>query len=238
MFEGKLENFKSLYGMKSMLDVFYFLLNDRNGDVYQSESEQHKNLLGKASHAKFICENTRLFKLVEDICSHQRICDSVFVPKALDQNVHTAVINWQCKNNGHVVNWTSSDELGKNFSVNYSSYLEQLCSGMSASQYERFCEFAEIGTVTQHFRDSAAITVSNVIGLITRQSVQNSLAEEISTSGEDGISIMTDARHYCRKNSYHTDHVALGTNTHKVINMQHITRDEERSTQKHEIVGC
>ena len=136
------------------------------------------------------------------------------------------------------MNWTSSDELGKNFSVNYSSYLGQLCSGMSASQYERFCEFVDIGTVTQHFRDSAAITVSNVIGLITRQSVQNALAEEISTSGVDDISIMTDARHHCRKNSYHTDHAALGTNTHKVINMQHITRDEERSTQKHETVGC
>ena len=114
MFEGKLENFKSLYGMKSIMDVFDFLLNDRNGDVYQSESEQHKNLLGKASHAKFICESTRLFKLVEDIFSHQRICDSVLVPKALDQNAHTSVINWQCEN-GHVVNWTSSDELGKNF---------------------------------------------------------------------------------------------------------------------------
>ena len=42
----------------------------------------------------------------------------------------------------------------------------QLCSGMSASQYERFCEFVDIGTVSQQFRDSAAITVSNVIGLI------------------------------------------------------------------------
>ena len=81
MFEGKLENFNSLCGMKSMMDVFDFLLNDRNGDVYQSESEQHKNLLGKASHAKFICENTRLFKLVEDICSHQRICENSFRQK-------------------------------------------------------------------------------------------------------------------------------------------------------------
>ena len=119
---------------------------------------------------------------------------------ALDQNAHTAVINLQCENR-HVMNLTISDELGKNFSVNYSSYLGQLCSGMSASQYERFCEFVEIGTVTQHFLDSAAITVFNVIGFITKQSVQNALAEEIanpgiSTSGEDGISIMTDARHH------------------------------------------
>ena len=136
------------------------------------------------------------------------------------------------------MNWISSSELGKNFSVNYSSYLGQLCSGMTAFQYERFCEFVDIGTVTKHFRQTAAVTVSNVIGLITRQSVQNALVEEIVTSGEDGISVMIDTRHHCRKNSYHTDHEALGTNTHKVINMQHITRDEERSTQGHETVGC
>ena len=109
---------------------------------------------------------------------------------------------------------------------------------MSASQYERFCEFLDIGTVTQHFCDSPTITVGNVIGLITRQSVQNALAKEISISGKDGISIMTDTRPHCRKNSYHTDHVALGAYTHKVINMQHITRDEERSTKKHETVCC
>ena len=28
-----------------MMDVFDFLLNDRNGDVYRSESEKHKHLL-------------------------------------------------------------------------------------------------------------------------------------------------------------------------------------------------
>ena len=65
--------------MKSMMGVFDFLLNDRNGDVYRSESEQHKHLLSKAAHAKFMCENKRLFKLVDDICSHQRTCDSVLV---------------------------------------------------------------------------------------------------------------------------------------------------------------
>lgn len=55
---------------------------------------------------------------------------------------------------------------------------------------------------------------------------------------DEGISIMTDARHHCRKNSFHTDHVALGHYTHKVLNIQHITKQHEKSTQKHETVGC
>ncbi len=40
--------------------------------------------------------------------------------------------------------------------------------------------------------------------------------------GEDGISIMTDARHSCRKNSFHTDHLARGQLSHKIDDVQHI----------------
>ena len=44
-------------------------------------------------------------------CSHQRICDSILVSTALDHTGHTAEINWQYEK-GHIVNWTSSMELG------------------------------------------------------------------------------------------------------------------------------
>ncbi|MEW8544680.1 MAG: hypothetical protein AB2693_14230 [Candidatus Thiodiazotropha sp.] len=236
-FEEKLEHFKQFYGMKTMTDVFDFLLNDEVRKVYKSESEEHKQILNKAAHANFVCENNSLFELVEKICSHQQICSEVLIPTLLDHTGHVAEINWQCEK-GHNLTWTSSKELGKNFSVNYSAYLGQLCSGMAASQYERFCDFLDIGVATKHFRQKTAITMSNVIGLVTRQSVQNALVEEVASSSENKISIMTDARHHCRKNSFHTDHVALGATTHKVINMQHITKDQEKSTQKHETVGC
>ena len=81
-----------------------FLLNDRNGDMYRSESEQHKHLLSKVYMRK---------QEIIQACSHQRICDSVLVSTTLDQTGHTAEINWQCEK-GHIVNWTSSTELGKN----------------------------------------------------------------------------------------------------------------------------
>ena len=48
---------------------------------------------------------------------------------------------------------------------------------------------------------------------------------------------MTDARHACRKNSYHTDVNALGNLTNKVVGYQHVTKHEERSSQKHEVYG-
>ena len=79
---------------------FDFLLNDRNGDVYRSESVQHKHLLSKVHMRK---------QEIIQAYSLQRICDSVLVSTTLDYTGHTAEINWQCEK-GHIVNWTSSTE--------------------------------------------------------------------------------------------------------------------------------
>ncbi len=51
------------------------------------------------------------------------------------------------------------------------------------------------------------------------------------------VDVMSDARHGCRKNSFHSDIVTLGQRTHKVVNYQHVTKDDERSSQKHEAYG-
>ena len=79
---------------------FDFLLNDMSGDVYLSETEQHKHLLSKVHMQK---------REIIQACSHQRICDSVLVSTTLDHTGHTAEINRQCEK-GHIMNWTS----GKN----------------------------------------------------------------------------------------------------------------------------
>ena len=41
---------------------------------------------------------------------------------------------------------------------------------------------------------------------------------------------MTDARHACRKSSFHSNHIAIGQNTLKILDVQHL----ETSSQKHE----
>ena len=77
---------------------FDFLLNDRNGDVYRSESKQHKHLLSKV--------HMRKQESIE-ACSHERICDSVLVSTTLDHTERTGEINWQCEK-GHIVERTNS----------------------------------------------------------------------------------------------------------------------------------
>ena len=49
--------------------------------------------------------------------------------------------------------------------------------------------------------------------------------------------IMTDARHACRKNSYHTDHLALGQITHEVVDVQHISKKDDICTQHMKYYG-
>ena len=48
---------------------------------------------------------------------------------------------------------------------------------------------------------------------------------------------MTDARHGCRTNSFNSDVLALGINSHKIVGHSHVTKNEERSSQKHELYG-
>lgn len=38
-------------------------------------------------------------------------------------------------------------------------------------------------------------------------------------------------------NSYHTDHIAIGLKTHKVVDIQHVNRDGNGCTQRHKAAG-
>ena len=80
------------------------------------------------------------------------------------------------------------------------------------------CKFSDIGCVcAKRERDNMMDTFSSVTTV--EEGVCNRIKKRgIGTkSGKGGTSIMTDARHSCRENSYHTDHVSLGQLTHKVI---------------------
>jgi hypothetical protein len=48
---------------------------------------------------------------------------------------------------------------------------------------------------------------------------------------------MTDARHGWRKNSKDTSVVALGEQTHKVMDCVHITKSQDKVAQRHERLG-
>ena len=54
---------------------------------------------------------------------------------------------------------------------------------------------------------------------------------------EDGISIMTDARHGWRKNAKESSVVAIGEKTHRVIKCENVTKQDDLVSQRHEQIG-
>ena len=104
---------------------------------------------------------------------------------------------------------------------------------MLEAKYETMCQFSDIGCLSKSERNSMMETL--VVQQLAQESIQEQDArtEELGQSlanGDHGIGIITDARHSCRKNSYHTDHVALGQLTHKIVDIRHITKDVDKCT--------
>lgn len=64
------------------------------------------------------------------------------------------------------------------------------------------------------------------------------LLEEIGMSEEydKAISILTDAKHGCRRNAKDSSIVCTGNQTHKVIKEEQITKEEDVCTQRHEVI--
>ena len=52
-----------------------------------------------------------------------------------------------------------------------------------------------------------------------------------------GITILTDARHCWRKNAKFSDVVCIGNATHKVLKISTITKENDPSSQRHELIG-
>lgn len=60
---------------------------------------------------------------------------------------------------------------------------------------------------------------------------------EVGCEEDDGITIMTDARHGWRKNAKDSSIVAIGEKTHRVIKSEHVTKQDDHVSQRHEKIG-
>ena len=84
--------------------------------------------------------------------------------------------------------------------MNYKALMAYLCSGMSAVAYQKFCNFFETGMLKDCLLQSGYhVCNAAVIDLLSRQSAERALAAEVAQSGDEGMSVTTDARHHCRK---------------------------------------
>lgn len=252
-FESKLKTVKQTIGGKiSLKDVLNKLIDSYLQQCQQlhepkdNASEKEENKLPTKSESNF--EDDTLYigdvssaeKYAALISQHSRQCHLDLILVSATKVGHVLILKFRCEK-CHEITWESSSSCGDNYKVNYKVLASYICSGMTAVQYEKFCEFSTVNIPSKRFRAKGISYLSTIVELLRKTSITSGRREEMEASkknDEDGISIMTDARHACRKNSFHSDHVAIGQKTHKIVDVQHITKRQETSSQKHESVGC
>ena len=196
-------------------------------------SEQHDHTDNYIGSVDTLLELTQIFS------QHSRSkCDMPLRVEKITQNGHVVSLCLACMHK-HSFQWSSSTRVpdAHDFTLNHRIMLGYLASGITPIQYERFCDFSKFGLLSHHFRSTRLSRYGSVVELLRKESVFRARCEEISLSPSGIMSNMSDARHHCRKNSFHSDHVTLGLRSHKVVDIQHITRDQEPCSQKHEVVG-
>ena len=245
-FEEKIDQVKSLAGVKTHTELIDLLCDKYLSSQSTQSTCDRVEIQQPESTADdemdlFICSKKQIFNLVEILndCS----APSLQI-KDFSKSGHVGQLKFTTVSSpGRYINWNSSSEHAGNFVINNWMIHSYLCSGMLAAQYERLCKFACIGMPSKRYKDKVIRVYSEVAQKTAEESIKTALDEEEretdKSPNESGriIDIMTDARHACRTNSFHSDITALGNRTHRVLNYQHVTKKEERSTQKHEMCG-
>lgn len=234
-FDKKCQEAKTKTGLKTNSDLFLFLL-DNYMECVTSTGQSNKTscftLCDSESDDVFLCSKKQLYQLCD------KLVQVNFDNAEYRKQGQVASLTLSDYQNGCFV-WSSSVSLSSNFELNYKSIHAYLSSGMLPTQYEKFCQFLGIGTSSNYFRDKAIGFYGTATNAVFDQCIASAIEEEkeLTDRPDDKVAILTDARHGCRKNSYHTDVIAIGQKSHKVIHHEHVTKEEERSSQKHELYG-
>ena len=153
---------------------------------------------------------------------------------------HAASLRLTCSlEKSHSYLWSSSPYLpNEEYLVNNRISHGFFSSGLLPVHYTRFVNAAGIGCITKENRTKFFRRYKEHAENECVSSLENAINDEIASYEElDGINIMTDARHGWRKNSKDTTVVALGDKTHKVMDCEHVTKAQDKVSQRHERLG-
>ena len=145
---------------------------------------------------------------------------------------------WKCLRD-HLVRWDTSPHLpnGRNL-VDYRVANAYFNSGILPVVYERLFDELGVGVMTSYMQDQLRDKYMPAVQEEADASCQQALQEEMACDAQfDSIAMMSDARHGFRRNSRQTDVVAIGAETHKVIRVEVVTKDDDEISQRHEAVG-
>ncbi|CAH1800301.1 unnamed protein product, partial [Owenia fusiformis] len=175
--------------------------------VIQEHTPVEKN---ETSDPMFLTTKSSIQKFVDSVSAHNVFCNMALLWNDHSLHDHAALVNMKCEADHHI-RWKSSPTLPNGHSlVNFPMFHGYITSGMLTSQYDHLHTTADFGHISKEFTDAYAQKVKSCM----TDSCQASIVEE-STHLEpekldEGISIMTDARHGWRKNANDCDVVCIG----------------------------
>ncbi|CAN7992142.1 unnamed protein product [Ixodes pacificus] len=186
-----------------------------------------------------LCDKAALSGIINAVRDHTRRCpEDLGVVNVTPWGFAARV---ECKCLKHTLVFDTSTSVGEIRVFDCFIAVAFVCSGMLGTQFEKFCNFGAIPYSRRSLKKLAthvgvAVEILKMNSLAAAQQ-EEARATEQRDSSLTSLSIETDARHACRKNSFHTDVVALRQKHHKVVGIVHVTKKEEPSSQKHEALG-
>lgn len=194
----------------------------------------------------FVGAVSSLHSLVNQMQHHCEICDHAVTIAKENRIRHVVQAELNCKA-GHKFSWTSSPHVkGGKFLVNLRLAHGYLSSGILPNQYLRLCETSDIGVMGSSYLDQLVSDIDTgyytTVKNMATESMSDALLQEIAAQEwvdpvRGGINILTDARHCWRKNAKFSDVVCLGNLTHQVLQVETVTKDDDKVSQRHELLG-
>jgi hypothetical protein len=224
--------------MDKLLDSWLEENNPSSGMAYSSYHE----VVDDEKEDIFVATASSVHRLAEMAAAHAMHCSAPVKQTKLTKRGHVAVIKLKCSNNkAHTYTWSSSPYLkNKQFLVNARVAHGFVTSGLLPVQYERLCLGAKFGHLGLRKRKALLQHHAQCINEEYEDSIDAALAKEKDLSNaerENGITVMSDARHSCRRNAKDTSVVIIGDKSHKVLQHQLVTKADDPVTQRHETVG-
>jgi hypothetical protein len=193
------------------------------------------------NHVYFMCTDSAISQLLHSVKRHHDICHSRLEFRQDQILMCGTVASFQLScSSGHSVSWSSSVYLPNGTFLANARWIHSCYStGLLPGQISRFQDgLGFVAPTANHVRDLTA-KYTEAVKITTGRVCDSALQEEIGLSFENGgaISILTDARHGGRRNAKDTNVVCIGHETHKVLKEQHVTKEDDECTQRHELLG-
>jgi len=211
-------------------DIIEHLLDywcDKAGKQLPGNFTTYQKIDDDKEETLFISTSSSISKLTEIVSNHGKFCSSALMQDKITMVGHVAVVKLACPvHKNHVYKWSSSPHLQDNkFLVNHRILHGFITSGMLPVQYQRFSMSAGIGFMRRKQRRQPRDLMYQCIEEQYQESVDEALFLEtgLGEEMEEGITVMSDARHGWRKNAQDTSIVVLGDINHQVLCHEHVT---------------